>query len=287
MSDGAANSLGLQSPRSSETDCDGRSSPEVFCDVGRGAAATEHLDVHYRTLGAESARRRAAGSRRARGIPIYAGAMASSPEPVPSPENTDPQRPVVLAVWLVVAGVIGWFAAFELTLEKFNALTNPGSGAACDLSPLVQCSANLESWQGSVFGFPNPILGLTGWVAPIVVGVALLAGARFARWFWWLFAAGVTFAFGFVIWLISQSIFDLHTLCPWCMVTWLVTIPTFYAVWVHLLRTGVISRSDRARAVGAQLATWVPLMAIVSYAIVLLLAQLELNAVPYLLDVFF
>ena len=74
----------------------------------------------------------------------------------------------------------------------------------------------------------------------VVVGVAILAGARFARWFWWLFAARVTLAFVFVLWLISQSIFVLGTLCPWCMVTWVVTIPTFYAVTLHVLRTGIV-----------------------------------------------
>jgi len=204
------------------------------------------------------------------------------------PPRTIDTRPTALAVWLVIAGVIGWIAAFALTTEKFHALANPDSGpASCDFSIVVQCTANLDSWQGSVFGFPNPILGLTGWVAPIVVGVAILAGARFARWFWWLFAAGITFAFGFVLWLIGQSIYMLGTLCPWCMVTWLVTIPTFYAVWVQLLRTGVIVDSPRARRVGDALASWVPLMAIVTYAIVLLLAQLRLDAIPQLIDILF
>ncbi|MBN9176310.1 MAG: vitamin K epoxide reductase family protein [Microbacterium sp.] len=202
--------------------------------------------------------------------------------------RTIESRPKALAVWLVIAGVIGWGAAFALTVEKFHALQNPGSGpASCDFSIIVQCTANLDSWQGSVFGFPNPILGLTGWVAPIVVGMAVLSGARFARWFWLAFAAGITFAFGFVLWLISQSIFFLGTLCPWCMVTWLVTIPTFYAVWVYLLRAGVISDAARVRAVGSKLAAWVPLMAIVTYAVVLLLAQLRLDAIPQLLDVIF
>ena len=98
------------------------------------------------------------------------------------PPRTIDSRPTVLAVWLVIAGAIGWFAAFALTTEKFHALANPGSGAAsCDFSPLVQCTKNLDSWQGSVFGFPNPILGLTGWVAPIVVGAALLAGGMLWR----------------------------------------------------------------------------------------------------------
>ena len=199
------------------------------------------------------------------------------------PPRTIDSRPTVLAVWLVIAGAIGWFAAFALTTEKFHALANPGSGpASCDFSPLVQCTKNLDSWQGSVFGFPNPILGLTGWVAPIVVGMAILAGARFARWFWLAFAAGVTFAFAFVLWLIGQSIFSLGTLCPWCMVTWVVTIPTFYAVWVQLLRSGVISSSRRVKAVGASLSAWVPLMAILTYAVVGVLAQLRLDVLSAL-----
>lgn len=196
-------------------------------------------------------------------------------------------RPLALAVWMVIAGLIGWIAAFALTIEKFDKLVHPTDAASCDFSVIVQCSANLDSPQGSVFGFPNPILGLTGWVAPIVVGVAILAGARFARWFWWAFAAGITFAFGFVLWLIGQSIFVLGTLCPWCMVTWVVTIPTFYAVWVHLLRSGVVSRSQRVRAAGAALTAWVPLMAILTYAIVLLLAQVRLDAIPQLVDIIF
>lgn len=196
-------------------------------------------------------------------------------------------RPTGLAIWLVVAGLIGWWAAFQLTVEKFHAYANPGEAAACDFSILVQCTANLDSWQGSVFGFPNPILGLTGWVAPIVVGMALLAGARFARWFWLLFWAGIAFAFGFVIWLISQSIFDLGTLCPWCMVTWTVTIPTFYAVTVHVLRSGAVPLTPSGQKDAGRLMPWVPLMAFVSYAIVLLIAQVRLDAIPQLLDVIF
>lgn len=203
------------------------------------------------------------------------------------PTATRTPRPTALAIWLVIAGVIGWWAAFQLTIEKFHAFANPGEGASCDFSILVQCTANLDSWQGSVFGFPNPILGLTGWMAPVVVGMALLAGARFARWFWLLFWAGTVFAFGFVVWLIGQSIYSLATLCPWCMVTWLVTIPTFYAVTVHVLRADVVPLSSSAQRSAGRLMAWVPLLAFASYAVVLLLAQLELNAVPQLLDVVF
>ncbi|WP_094770350.1 vitamin K epoxide reductase family protein [Microbacterium gorillae] len=183
--------------------------------------------------------------------------------------------PVVFAIWLIIAGVIGWFAAFALTLEKFEKLVDPGVAAGCDFSVIVQCSANLESWQGSVFGFPNPILGLACWIAPIVVGAALLARARFAKWFWALFWVGFVFAIGFVVWLISQSIFVLGTLCPWCMVTWSVTIPSFFAVTFHVMREGVFG--DRLRAAGDRLISWTPVFAIVCFAIIAVMAQLRLN----------
>lgn len=186
-------------------------------------------------------------------------------------------RPTALAVWFIIAGAIGWWAAFSLTMERLHLLADPDAILGCNFSPLVQCGKNLTSWQGSLFGFPNPILGLTGWVAPIVVGAAILAGARFARWFWLMFLAGVTLAFVFVIWLISQSVFVLGTLCPWCMVTWVVTIPTFYALLLHVLRTGILPAPRRVRDGADRLMSWIPLLAVVSYAVIAIIAQLRLD----------
>lgn len=198
------------------------------------------------------------------------------------PTSRSHARPVALAVWLMIAGVIGWVAAFALTTERLHLLEDATATASCDFNLVVQCGANLTSAQGSVFGFPNPLLGLTGWVAPVVVGAAILAGARFARWFWVLFWAGTAFAFGFVVWLISQSIFVLGTLCPWCMVTWFVTIPTFYVVTLHLLRSGVVPLPRRARGAAATLTGWVPLLAVLSYVAIAVVAQVRLDWIGYL-----
>lgn len=184
----------------------------------------------------------------------------------------------VFGIWLIIAGVIGELAAFVLTMEKFASLTDPDHSASCDFSVLVQCSANLDSWQGSVFGFPNPIIGLLGWMAPIVVGVALLSGARFARWFWMLFNLGMAGALTFVIWLIGQSIFELGTLCPWCLVTWAVTIPTFFAVTFRNLSAGVFGSGEGVRRAGASLLTWVVPITIVCFGVIALIAQLKMNA---------
>lgn len=196
------------------------------------------------------------------------------------PDTDTQRRPIALAIFLIVAGALGWYAAFALTVDKILLLENPGADLDCNFSLLVQCGANLDSWQGAVFGFPNPLLGLGGFVAPIAVGVGLLAGARFARWFWVLFNLGVAGALAFVIWLISQSIYVLGTLCPWCMLVWSVTIPMFWIVTFRNLAEGVYGRS--LVAAGAGLSSWAIPVTIVSYAVVAFLAQLRLDWVSYL-----
>ena len=178
--------------------------------------------------------------------------------------------------------MIGWIAAFALTMEKFHLLESPDAVLSCDYSVLVQCGANLESWQGSVFGFPNPIIGLTGWVAPIVVGAALLARARFDRWFWLLFNLGVAAALVFVVWLISQSIFVLGTLCPWCMVTWAVAIPVFWAVTLRNLAEGTIPGPAGLRRAAAALNGWIVVLTLACYVVIAVIAQLRLDVLATL-----
>ena len=186
-------------------------------------------------------------------------------------------RPVVLAVWLIIASAFGLLAAFQLTIDKIALLENPDAILGCNVSVMIQCGANLESWQGELFGFPNPLLGIAGWMGPLFVGVALLAGARFPRWFWAAFGVGVLGAFAFVCWLISQSIYapNLGVLCPWCMLTWAVTIPTFFATLLHLTRNGTFTRNEKTQDRASRLMVWVPLATILAYAVIILLAQLR------------
>ena len=63
------------------------------------------------------------------------------------------------------------------------------------------------------------------------------------------------------------------------MVTWSVTIPTFYVVDAAPAAGRPRARPERVRQGADRLMAWVPLATIVSYAVILLLAQLEMNAV--------
>lgn len=190
-----------------------------------------------------------------------------------------PRLPWLLAIFLIVTGALGWLSAFALTLDKFALLKDPDADLDCNFSLLVQCGKNLDAWQGEVFGFPNPVIGLGGFVAPIAVGVALLAGARFARWFWIAFNLGIAGALAFVIWLISQSIFVLGTLCPWCMLVWSVTIPLFWVVTLRNAADGVFGAG--LRRAGAALQAWVVPITVVCYLAIALIAQLRLDVLRY------
>jgi uncharacterized membrane protein len=187
-------------------------------------------------------------------------------------------------ILLIVTGVLGFIAAFALTLDKFQVLEHPLSvgNLNCDANPIVQCSKNLGSAQGSAFGFPNPVIGLAGFFAVIVVGMTILAGGRMARWYWLIFNLGLLFAISFVIWLIVQSIFVLATLCPWCMVVWVSTIPLFLTVTFYNISTGAIPAAAGARRFFTQARTWIPVISLACYLVIFLVAEVRLNVLAHL-----
>lgn len=134
---------------------------------------------------------------------------------------------------LLVAGFIGVFCAFVLSQDKIRLLQNPNTHLSCSLDPILACGSVISSNQGHAFGFPNPFLGLAGYAAVATIGIAIIAGATFKRWFWLVMEAGLLFAIGFVHWLFFQSVYRIHNLCLYCMVVWVVTITSFWYVTLY------------------------------------------------------
>lgn len=167
---------------------------------------------------------------------------------------------------LVLAGLVGLFASFILVLERIELLRNPQQALGCDFNPFVSCGPVIQSWQGSLFGFPNPIIGVAAYVAPIAVGVAVLAGARFARWFWLLFLGGVFLGWVFVTWLFTQTVFSIGTLCVYCLIVWAVHIPLFWYLLAWSLREGKLGRGGSR--VGRVLLPFTWLIVLANYAVI-------------------
>lgn len=145
-----------------------------------------------------------------------------------------------LAWVLILGGITGWAGAFALTLERLHVAANPDAVLSCDLASFISCKSVMLSAQAKIFGFPNPLIGLSAFMFPIAVGAAILAGAKFARWFWNTFMVGISLGFIFVIWLAKEAIFDIGALCPYCMVAWAGMIPMFWHLLVFLLAEDII-----------------------------------------------
>ncbi len=188
-----------------------------------------------------------------------------------------PERPYAFAILSIVLGAVGWFASFELLTEYIKTLSDATHVPNCNISLLVTCGPNMGSWQGSIFGFSNTIIGVSAFVAPIAVGVALLAGARFSAWFWGLYQIGLLGGFVLVCWLQYQSIFALGTLCPWCMVAWTVMIPLWWSGLIRPFATGDIAVGSAARRAFSALYSWVWVIVLVNYFVIAAVAQFQLN----------
>src|SRR5690606_13189412 len=104
----------------------------------------------------------------------------------------------------------------------------------------IGCGAVMQSPQAEVFGFSNPLIGLAGFAIVVTIGFALLAGGRFKRWFWVATQLGMLFAVGFIYWLFFQAVYDIGSLCLYCMVVWAMVIPLFLGTLVYNLKEGHI-----------------------------------------------
>lgn len=195
-------------------------------------------------------------------------------------------RPTAFAIFSIVLGAIGWFASWELLTEFIKTLKTPGYAPNCNVSVLVTCGPNMDSWQGSLFGFSNTIIGVAAFMAPIFIGAALLAGARFSRWFWHLYQLGLLGGFAFICWLSVQSVFSLGTLCPWCMVVWTVMIPLWWSGMFRPFAVGDIPTKPATQRVFASLYSWTWVFVLASYLIIAAFAQVNLNWIAELLRAF-
>lgn len=181
----------------------------------------------------------------------YCGAMTTAvdgPAVEPAdefePRQTETRRDRKLGLFLTVAGGIGLLASSILTIDKVKLLTAQAQGEelnlVCDISAFVSCSDVVSSAQSSVFGFPNPLIGIAGFSVVVTLAVLMASGTQLPRFIWAGLQAGTIFGIGFVSWLQFQSIFVIGRLCPWCMVVWTVMIPIFVLVTARNLRSPVL-----------------------------------------------
>ncbi|GAA3717122.1 hypothetical protein GCM10022204_41240 [Microlunatus aurantiacus] len=171
---------------------------------------------------------------------------------------------------LLVAGLVGFAAAFVLAVEKYWLLTNPFYTPSCSINATLSCGPVMSSPQAAVFGFPNPYLGIAGFAVVAATGAMLLAGGRLAGWYTAGLQVGAVLGSVFVAWLMVQSLTVIHALCPYCMAAWAATFATvWYVTLTNLDRVRHRLPESLDRAVGvagrnhsAILAGWLLIVAV-------------------------
>jgi uncharacterized membrane protein len=142
-----------------------------------------------------------------------------------------PTRTYRQTAWiLVVGGIIGIAASIELIVQKIAVLSDPNFVPNCDINPVLSCGSVINTEQASLFGFPNPVLGVAGFSIVIMFGALLFSGVVLPKKLWLGLNLGALAGMVFVIWLVVQSLYVIGALCPWCMVVWSITIPIFWQV---------------------------------------------------------
>ncbi len=147
-----------------------------------------------------------------------------------------------------MAGALGGIVAFLLYLEYIGQLTDAAPLISCAISPIVTCGPNLLSPGGNLLGFSNSIIGIVLFGGPVYAGVSALAAPGGLRpWYWRVYGLFVLGGFLLVHFFAWRSVFEYGSLCPWCMIVWLVTIPLFWFTLGWSLRDGVWGRGDGVR----------------------------------------
>lgn len=150
-------------------------------------------------------------------------------------------------VWIfgtmLVFGIVGLIVSFILSVEEIHLIKNPDATLSCSINLVLNCSTVMQSWQASVFGFPNMLIGLMAYPVVIATAVVALTGlaGKLPRWYWR--AATICYGLGalFAYWLFFQSLYAIQVLCPWCLVITFSTTILFATIVYYALRDNIFS----------------------------------------------
>jgi len=128
-----------------------------------------------------------------------------------------PTKQRILFTTLTVASAIGFLASFLQTIEKLTLLKNPESILVCNINAVFSCTNILNSWQSSVFGFPNSLMCIIFFVIMMTAGIVGWTGGTINSKLRLVFLAMALFFVSFGFWYLWQSIFIIGSMCVYCI----------------------------------------------------------------------
>ena len=184
----------------------------------------------------------------------------------------DNKRENWAALALLIGAGIALLASLVLSVESLEIAKKPDVVLGCDLNAVVSCGGVARHWSASLLGFPNAFIGLMTLPVMVTIAVALLAGAKFPRWFMIAAQIGVSVGFIFALWMFYMSFVEIGVLCPWCLTLDVGMLLIFGGMTRYNILTGVITGKKVKRFVQNDYDI-VLLMIIITLAVVMILAK--------------
>lgn len=146
---------------------------------------------------------------------------------------------------ILIFSLTGLWAAFTLSIEKVHYLETLTTSSTCSISSAINCATVMNNPQASVLGFPNSFMGIAGYMATLVIAfVGILAKVE-NKWLWRFSLLGSFGAFVFSYWLVTQSIFSIRTLCPYCLLSAISSTNIFFGFLVLGMKENILGVSGK------------------------------------------
>ena len=169
----------------------------------------------------------------------YLESIEAKREALPTPEQKEGGAPRELSFLMVFSGLLGIFAAVALIQSEKQLLKDPLGSLSCDINPLIGCGKFLTAEQNSVFfGVSNAVFGVAFFAGITALGLVLASGGRFGRLLWQALDVAMLGAAAWIAWFQWTSFTVERSLCPYCLLTWLATIPLIVNVWARSAQAG-------------------------------------------------
>ena len=186
--------------------------------------------------------------------------------------HEDLKKQNLAAFVMLVGSGLGLLASFVLSIEALELAKNSHAVLSCDFSSALSCSAVANHWSAAILGFPNSFIGVMTLPVMVTIAVALLAGAKFPKWFMFAAQIGVSVGFIFALWMFYMSFVEIGVLCPWCLTLDVGMLLIFGGMTRYNILTGVITGKKVKKFVQNDYDI-VLLMIIITLAVVMILAK--------------
>ena len=163
--------------------------------------------------------------------------------------NKDSKRRQFAALALLLGSGLGLLASFVLSIEALTLAKNSYAALNCDLNSVISCSAVANHWSATLLGFPNSFIGMITLPVMVTIAVALLAGAKFPKWFMQGAQLGAVAGLLFAGWMFYMSYVEIGALCPWCLTLDAGMLLIFYGLTRHNVLNKIIEHRGLRRFV--------------------------------------